>query len=266
MGMIFLSNEDIDVKRVTARWLVTQKEEHRAEMSQLLDDYFHRALAFVLKHDMVVDTTLVGTVNNGLTAIHGATCKGEFICGLIRGLGGNLSLADRAKLGSELFQWSGERPADPNAPLDCDYEKSGYAAFVTDSAPMNKDADGGDGGGGGANPFGATVISTVSAQRNAAMLQPLADQMQPFILVGPEGCGKNMMIRHLFGQRKKTLMSTLHCNAQTTAEHVITKIAQTCSLFSAPEGRVYRPVTCAVFHMPVAVGWGGSVTSAHVAA
>ena len=68
--------------------------------------------------------------------------------------------------------------------------------------------------------------------------------MEPFILVGPEGCGKDMMIRHAFKQRRSTTITVLNCNAQTTAADVVSKIDQTCSLFSAPEGRVYRPREC----------------------
>ncbi|KAH8054008.1 dynein light chain binding protein [Aureococcus anophagefferens] len=60
----------------------------------------------------------------------------------------------------------------------------------------------------------------------------------------PEGCGKNLMIRHAFAARRKVGVATLHCSARTDASHVIAKIGQCCSLFSAPEGRVYRPRDC----------------------
>ena len=46
-----------------------------------------QALDFVLRSEYVVDTTLVGTVMNGLSQIKGAGSRQEFICGLIRGIG-----------------------------------------------------------------------------------------------------------------------------------------------------------------------------------
>ena len=55
------------------------------------------------------------------------------------------------------------------------------------------------------------------------------------------GCGKSMLINHAFRQKRGMTIATLNCNAQTTASDVINKISQTCSLFSSPEGRVYRP-------------------------
>jgi dynein heavy chain 2 len=62
--------------------------------------------------------------------------------------------------------------------------------------------------------------------------------------VGPEGCGKSMIINHAFRQRRNVGIATINCNAQTTADDLINKIAQTCSLYSSPEGRVYRPRDC----------------------
>jgi dynein heavy chain 2 len=49
--------------------------------------------------------------------------------------------------------------------------------------------------------------------------------LEPFILVGPEGCGKDMIIRLALQQRRSTSITTLNCNAQTTAADVVSKIA-----------------------------------------
>lgn len=42
-GMIFLSDEDVDVKRLLARWLNTQPKELRAGLSGWVDDMFFRS-------------------------------------------------------------------------------------------------------------------------------------------------------------------------------------------------------------------------------
>lgn len=136
----------------------------------------------------------------------------------------------------EVFQWAGERPPDMGAPLDCCYERGGFRAYVTargreeDGQALSVE-----------DVLGSGVVSTVSVQRTMRLLSAWIDAMEPFVLVGPEGCGKNMIIQHAFAQRRGTTVATLHCNARTTAAHVITKIAQACSLFSSPDGRVYRP-------------------------
>ena len=43
-GMIFLSDEDVDVKRLLARWIKTQPESLRGGLSGWVDDMFYRYL------------------------------------------------------------------------------------------------------------------------------------------------------------------------------------------------------------------------------
>jgi dynein heavy chain 2 len=42
-------------------------------------------------------------------------------------------------------------------------------------------------------------------------------------------------------QRRSASITYLHCNAQTSAEHVMQKIRQLCVLQSSTSGRVFRP-------------------------
>ncbi|KAJ1446203.1 dynein heavy chain and region D6 of dynein motor-domain-containing protein [Pelagophyceae sp. CCMP2097] len=256
MGMIFLSDEDIDVRRVCCKWLdsnygaaaggdvddANDASQERQHMEGWLDDLFYRALQHVNRLDAwVVETTLVGTVMNALSSVLGAGSKAAFVCGLVRGLGGNLPVQERVAFAKQLFEWAQERPPDLSAPLDCaaDARTGVLYSFAAHCGGVSQADDAFAGA-----PTLDAVINTVSTQRGMAMLAPWVASSEPFILVGPEGCGKNMMIRHAFAQRRKTAVAVLHCNAQTTAEHVIAKIAQCCSLFSAPEGRVYRPRDC----------------------
>ena len=85
------------------------------------------------------------------------------------------------------------------------------------------------------------VIRTVSLQRNLDMFQGWFDRKEPFIIVGPQGCGKSMMMNHIFRKRKGTTVTTLDCSSQTTAMNVIQKIQSSCNLTSTTTGRVYRP-------------------------
>ena len=61
------------------------------------------------------------------------------------------------------------------------------------------------------------------------MIKPLLDKGDSFIVVGPEGCGKNLIIRNLIKQAKSTSLAIIHCNAATSAFHVIQKLNQMCS-------------------------------------
>ena len=92
MGMIFLSDEDTDVKAVVQSWLAKESEDTRSATEQYINDYFFQAYDWIIKkNDFVVETTLIGTVLNGLSHLHGVNEKSLFTLGLIRGLGGNLN-------------------------------------------------------------------------------------------------------------------------------------------------------------------------------
>jgi dynein heavy chain 2 len=238
MGMIFLSDEDVDVKRLVKCWLDNQPEDSRASKQTWINELFYRALDYVLKQDFVVDTTMVGTVLNGLSHVQTVSHKGEFVSGLIRGLGGNLGMEARSTFAKELYNWSGERPTDMNNPLDCWCDDRGsFVGYETRRETYGKE----EGELNRTDLEGGAVIPTISVQRTLDLVKPWVDKMDPFLLVGPEGSGKNMIIRHAFKQLKSCSVCTLHCNAQTAAEHVIQKIQQSCALFSTNTGRVYRP-------------------------
>jgi len=40
------------------------------------------------------------------------------------------------------------------------------------------------------------IVKTIGIQRDSAMIKPWLDKGDSFIVVGPEGCGKNLMIRN----------------------------------------------------------------------
>lgn len=86
------SDEDTDVKAVVQSWLAKEPEDTRSATEQYINDYFFEAFNWIIKqNDFIVETTLIGTVLNGLSHLHGVHDKALFALGLIRGLGGNLS-------------------------------------------------------------------------------------------------------------------------------------------------------------------------------
>lgn len=128
------SDEDTDVGSLVKSWLKREDEDNRMNLENWLNDYFHRALEWVLKQvpsrhthththtpltplmftasytstsvslqsDFVVDTSLVGTVLNGLSHLRGVRERGQFVVGLIRGLGGNLALKCHQEFAKEV--------------------------------------------------------------------------------------------------------------------------------------------------------------------
>ena len=85
------------------------------------------------------------------------------------------------------------------------------------------------------------MVRTASVQRDEHMLQPWMERMEPIILVGPEGCGKHMLLSKLFASQRSTQVAVVHCSAQTLAAHVIHKLSSVCQMSQTQTGRVYRP-------------------------
>ncbi|XP_077154625.1 cytoplasmic dynein 2 heavy chain 1 isoform X4 [Ranitomeya variabilis] len=242
MGMIFLSDENTDLNSLIRSWLRGQPEAHRHNLESWIGDYFEKALNWVLKqNDFVVETSLIGTVMNGLCHLHGCTDRSQFIISLIRGLGGNLNMKSRNDFAKEVFSWARESPPDPRKPLDTYFDdKTGRLMSYNFEKPENLTIED------FRNPQALPVIRTPDIQRGLDYFRPWlgTDTKQPFILVGPEGCGKGMLLRYAFSQLRSTHIATVHCSAQTTSRHVLQKLTQTCLVISTNTGRVYRPKDC----------------------
>ncbi|KAF3692878.1 Cytoplasmic dynein 2 heavy chain 1 [Channa argus] len=242
MGMIFLSDEDIDVGALVKSWLRGQSENCHSNLENWLGDYFQRALEWVLKqNDFVVETTLVGTVFNGLSHLSSVTDRGQFIVGLLRGLGGNLNLKTRQEFAKELLSWARESPPDTRKPLDTYYDSnSGHLAAYTFQPPQCLTLEQ------LSHTNTLPVIKTPDMQRGLHFFSPwlTAQHRQPFMVVGPEGCGKGMLLRYAFSQLRSTQVAVVHCSAQTSSRHVLQKFSQICLLLNSNTGRVFRPKDC----------------------
>ncbi|XP_057314672.1 cytoplasmic dynein 2 heavy chain 1-like isoform X2 [Hydractinia symbiolongicarpus] len=241
MGMIFLSNEDTDVQAIIKSWVDREASDNKL-LTGWIDDYFMKALDFVIKqNDFVVETTLVGAVLSGLSHLKGVAVKAEFACALLRGLGANLNEESKLAYAKELFRWVGESLPDASRPLDTYYDKKkgrlmSYQLKVPDNLRVEN--------------FSSTklpVILTPDVKRYLdffSLWLKAEDARQPFILAGPEGCGKELLLNYTFEQLRSTQVATIHCNAQTSPLHVLQKLAQTCMTISTNTGRVYRPKDC----------------------
>eukprot|EP00727_Mastigamoeba_balamuthi_P008592 m51a1_g4355 putative cytoplasmic dynein 2 heavy chain 1 (4311) ;mRNA; f:228679-242475 len=233
MGMIFMDEADISKPAILESWLQHQPQENQQMLRDNLKGYFDRALMMAANEQMAVPTTLVGTIKNGLSHLGGVKHRNQFMLALIRGFGGNFATIERRHaFAREVFAWFGETPPDRRRPLDCFVDEASGALLAL--RPQHLDIAVTD-------LALEPMIPTVECMANVELVVPCLRSYEPLVLVGPEGCGKNMLLRHCFAQLKSTSVATLHCSSQTTATHVIQKLNQACSVQSSTIGRVYRP-------------------------
>jgi len=57
-------------------------------------------------------------------------------------------------------------------------------------------------------------------------------------------CFFRMLLHYAFSQLRSTQIATIHCSAQTTSQHLLQKLSQSCIVISTNTGRVYRPKDC----------------------
>ena len=96
------SDEDTDIKALVSSWMKGLSG-NSTQLQQWIEDCFYQALDWVIAaDDFVVDTTLVGVAMNGLSHLVGITCKSEFTCALMRGLGANLGVTTRETFAKEV--------------------------------------------------------------------------------------------------------------------------------------------------------------------
>jgi dynein heavy chain 2 len=236
MGMIFLSEDDMDEAGLVEAWLLGCDEEGRAALHEWIGEFLWKAIGWVREHvapsEVVVKQSKLGLTFNALAQVRTASSKLEFVCGLIRGLGGPLTLAARAELAHELFQWARESPPDPKRVLDCYCDAGGnlavYGGDVADELSL-------------AQLDGEPLIMTREAQRTMDTLRPLFASREPFVLVGPEGCGKLNLLQHAFTTLRSTAVAVINCNAQTSPDDVKDKLTQMCLAMNTNTGRVFRP-------------------------
>ncbi|XP_025088458.1 cytoplasmic dynein 2 heavy chain 1-like isoform X3 [Pomacea canaliculata] len=248
MGMIFLSDEDVDVKALIQSWISRLPEQQQQRLSGWIEDCFYKALTWVLKqNDTVVETSMVGMVLNGLSHLHNVQSKAHFAVSLIHGLGGNLNEASREIFAKEVFSWIGESPPDNRRPLDTYYDDT-LGRLMTYTMEVRRYFVGKE------NAESVTVeqfsslsslpvVRTSDVQRSLDYFMPWLDpdNKQPFIIVGPEGCGKGLLLHHSFQNLRSTQVAMVHCSAQTGPSHVLQKLGQTCMVLNTNTGRVYRP-------------------------
>eukprot|EP01029_Cantina_marsupialis_P010152 TRINITY_DN2319_c0_g2_i3.p1 TRINITY_DN2319_c0_g2~~TRINITY_DN2319_c0_g2_i3.p1 ORF type:complete len:2726 (-),score=1059.52 TRINITY_DN2319_c0_g2_i3:6-7787(-) len=224
MGMVALSDQNVSVTRILECWVGQQQ--NAGDLGIWIDDYFYKALEWVMEKDSwCIPTTLVGTINSGLSQLTNCPSKTHFAVSLIRGLGANMIEKDRREFAKFVFELVGETAPPNTSPLDCYVNSKGRLVQL---GTADSDDESG-------------VVQTVSFQKSSEIVNKWLDEAHPFVLVGPDGAGKTTLLEHSFRSRPNVSVSVLHCNAQTTAEHVILKLRQSCVLLSTSQGRVYRP-------------------------
>eukprot|EP01061_Rhynchopus_euleeides_P011972 TRINITY_DN21580_c1_g1_i2.p1 TRINITY_DN21580_c1_g1~~TRINITY_DN21580_c1_g1_i2.p1 ORF type:complete len:3556 (+),score=1754.90 TRINITY_DN21580_c1_g1_i2:217-10884(+) len=239
VGMIFLSEEDVDPHSTVKTWLETQDPEvtNVGNLTQWIEDYFYKAISML--HELkghAVDTTRMGIVTTGLSHLTGVQTKQEFTIGLIRGLGCLLHQVDREDYARNLFDLTVER-APRGSLLDIFASDGDYTPYKYDPSLNELTLE---------DLKAGTMVKTVDVQRTCSVIRPwiTTGSERPFLLVGPEGCGKSSSVLTMLQEVKGVKVAIINCSAQTEGTHIQQKLQQMCNKVSTAEGQALRPKEC----------------------
>jgi dynein heavy chain 2 len=168
-----------------------QPDDEKEILTEHLDRYFYKALDWVRRapRPPIVETTLIGLILTALSHLRGGS-KLEFLCGLVRGFGSNFDLETRASLAKEIFAWANERTPDGGNPVDYAVDRGVLKPLSVLEKELRSSED-------SQCSSAGNLVPVASQLRATALLTPWVDKMEPFVLVGPEGCGKGLLVRLL---------------------------------------------------------------------
>ncbi|XP_071452948.1 cytoplasmic dynein 2 heavy chain 1 [Hetaerina americana] len=259
MGVILLSDDDVNVKGIVKSWLNKNDNGHMRFLPRYIEDYFYKAIEWVMSTgEIAVGRSMqsVSLVMSGLSHLDSdMNSKAHFAIALVHGLGSNLSFSSREAFAKQVFEWAGENPSAPmdysSLSLHCFYnsERDCIDLHHTERWEAGKrlQSPGNILSSASSTPsaFSAVLPLILTADVKGALDQVgpwlKSDRKNPFILVGPAGCGKSSLLRHCFSQLRSTEVAVIHCSAQITPQHVLQKLNHVCMAISNPSGRVYRP-------------------------
>ena len=250
MGMIFLSREEIDIKAVVNSWLNTHMSRapklQQSFIRDCVDRYFYRCLEMVKSLDgLVIDSSIIGVVYNGLSHLFYVNCKEEFALAMIRGFGSILNIKARQQLSRDIMQLLSIAAPNPNDPCDVYYDSTSlslksYDIDLKASDDLNFVQE----------HFSSQslfpLIRTSEVQKNVDLFQVwLNSEERPhFILAGPDGCGKEQILFSCFKSLVSTQILKIYCNSQTTPDDIRSKLFEICISFNTNQGKVLRPKDC----------------------
>ena len=228
MGVIFFGIQDV-APRIISRWLKSLSEISDTDVPLWMDKHFSKALDIALKTKMVIDTTSIGTILNGLSHVKKCSNESDFLHGLICGLGANMPYSSRVKFSQRVLSWGDKNEFERLNTLDM-YSDNNEERITPFERPIHS-----------ATQSETNIILTKHVQRAKIMLRPWIDGFHSFLLIGPNGCGKATILRHLFSQCENVQLKIIYCSSRTGPEVVRLYIKEMCSLFTASDCNIYRP-------------------------
>uniref|UniRef100_A0A915PL62 Cytoplasmic dynein 2 heavy chain 1 n=1 Tax=Setaria digitata TaxID=48799 RepID=A0A915PL62_9BILA len=237
MGMILISEEDMSIQELINKWLQEYDDIH-PDMASWINDHLYRCLEWIWKKQIFqINVSKTATVKSALSHLRNATTCDEFLVALYRGLAPNLNSEFRNQFINEVVFDKINLP-DKENPGNVYYDKHTQSLLsYTDEMDLITNSDQ------LLSMEQLPYILTASAQANRDIICSWLDNRnrQPFMMYGPDGSGKECLLRYCLKLDSNSQLAILHCSAQTESQQILDLLHQYCIQISSASGRILKP-------------------------
>uniref|UniRef100_A0A158R4I4 Cytoplasmic dynein 2 heavy chain 1 n=1 Tax=Syphacia muris TaxID=451379 RepID=A0A158R4I4_9BILA len=233
MGMLYVSEEILNPESLVECWLANNNLLD-SDMAQWIKNYVYKCLKWLAeksKNEFSANPTTV--VQNVLCRLEADQTFHQFLIHLYRGISPYTNPESRKELAKSLIFNEIVLP-DAECPENAYYDKETkkLACFVDEYADSVNVAD----------IDNLDLVQTSFAQSFINNIETFlsCEKRQSFIVYGPEGSGKNTILKHIFRREVELQVVTLHCTANTKLVK-LTYFKRHCIITSGTYGRTLKP-------------------------
>ena len=222
MGMMYLNNEDINTDSIIKTWITGLPTLAANYLTPKLQSDMGAIMDILISHEAfsVVESTRVGLLNNLLSHLSSVTNDKDYAIGLYRGLSASVRPDKRESVSAEVQKLTGEEIKDEQLLVT-------FEGVDNRTDPLEK------------------YLPTQESRIVLGYLRPWIKHTQPFIVAGPEGCGKETIIRAAFSELgEKVRFVTVYSNSQLNSRQVLSKIYEHTIKSTVASGKILKPKDC----------------------
>lgn len=234
MGIVKFSSEDLPAMSLVDSWISKQKNSEMLQM--LVEKYLESTLESFRDINRPSLFNELSIVRNVLNVIPNVDSNDEFVVELIKALNAMVYPTERNKFTNLILDKFNVYTSDPNHAEFLYFNKFRNIVdiYSSDDVQSFNNSD---------QNYQTLLFKTASVKSSCDILRnALKNPERPsFIICGPNGNGKSLMINSIVAEFSGYQLVTVNCSAQLNANQILNILKQNCLIVSGIRGKEYKP-------------------------